>query len=262
MIAIVQELSQGFKSLFPAGRFRFVLIVLSVLAAGISISELLVLKLFIGIVTKEGEIERDQFILFAVGILVFFLLTRAGQYYQRTYRVKAFARTFKSLRKVRSRGAKNPEWAMAFELSSLLTSGTQLVAIALFLAILDIRVALLNLLVLIAVLTFMARIFIRQLVRQSELRVERDGKQARPERRYSERIKAAETGGLVAAAGTIAVLGALLLLSYNGELTVADTLIIFFGVRLQNSALANSSRSMMRYARAKAGLPERAEEDE
>lgn len=262
MIAIVRELSEGFKSLFPAGRFRFVLIVLSVLAAVISVSELLVLKLFIGIVTKEGEIERDQFIFFAIGILVFFLLTRAGHYYQRIYRVKAFGRTFKSLRKVRSRGARNPEWAMAFELSSLLTNGTQLIAIALFLMILDLRIAALNLLVIVVVLTAMARLFRQQLKRQAELLVERSGKRARPQRRYGERIKAAEIGGLIAAGGTIAVLGALLLLSYNGEITVSDTLIIFFGVRLQNSALANSSRSMMRYARAKAGLAGRVEENE
>lgn len=261
MIALIKELILGFKTLFPGGRFRYVLVVLAMIGSVVSISELLVLKLFVDIVVREDQIPQSEFILLAVGLLLFFILTRVSQYAQRTYRVKAFARSFKALKKMKNRGARNPEWAMAFELSSLLTNATQLLAILLFFTIIEPTFALLNLAVLIIVVTFIGRIFANHLELQQRLLTERDGKKARPQRRYAERIKAAESGGLVSAAGMIILLGSLLYLSYIQEISITDTLIIFFGVRLQGASLTNSSRSLMRYAKAKAGINE-PEEDE
>ena len=103
MLSIVREIKSGFTQLFPGGRFRYVLVVLAMLAAVISVSELLVMKFFVNIVVQEGEIERDRFILLGAGLAIFFILTRVSQYYQRVYRVKAFARSFKSLRKLKKR---------------------------------------------------------------------------------------------------------------------------------------------------------------
>jgi hypothetical protein len=262
MIAIVDEIRTGFKNLFPGGRFRYVLIVLSILGAVISVSELLVLKFFVQIVLQEGEIERNQFILLGAGLAIFFIITRLAQYYQRNYRVTAFARSFKSLKKIRKKGAGNPEWAMAFEISSILTSATQLLAVLLFIIILEPLFALLNFVILLTVLTFIARLFTKQLQIQLELQTERDGKKARPQKRYGTRIRAAENGALAAGIGMIILLGALLCFSYNGQISVANTLIIFFGTRLQNGSLTSTSRSLMRYARAKAGQTSRAEDDE
>lgn len=262
MIAIIRELTSGFKSLFPSGRFRWILVVLSMIAAVISVSELLVLKLFIGIVVREEEVSKSKFIIFGIGILIFFLVTRAAQYFQRTYRVRAFERSFKALSKLRKSGPRNAEWSMAFELTSLLTNATQLLAVLIFMAILEWQFALLNLLILAVVLTAIATIFNRQLRIQEELQIERGGRRARPARRHGERIRAAEFGGLISAGGMIALLATLLYLSYVGNMSVSNTLIIFFGTRLQNSAITSGSRSLMRYARAKAGIVSNGEEDE
>ena len=62
--------------------------------------------------------------------------------------------------------------------------------------------------------------------------------------------------------GMVILLGALLILSYNGEVTVANTLVIFFATRLQNGSLTASSRSLMRYAKAKAGAKVRDDFDD
>jgi hypothetical protein len=51
-------------------------------------------------------------------------------------------------------------------------------------------------------------------------------------------------------------------MSYNGEITLTNTLIIFFGTRLQNGSLTTSSRSLMRYAKFKAGAMGPDEDDE
>ena len=262
MLSIIREIKLGFTELFPGGRFRYVLVVLAMLAAVISVSELLVMKFFVNIVVQEGEIERNRFILLGVGLATFFILTRVSQYYQKIYRVKAFARSFKSLRKLRKRGAKNPEWAMAFEISNVLTQATQVIAVLAFILILEPIFALLNLIVVIVILAVIGRIFTKQLKVQQDLQVERDGKRARPQKRYGTRIKAAESGSLLAGLGIALLLGALLFMSYNGDISLTNTLIIFFGTRLQNGSLTSTSRSLMRYAKAKAGAKSPDEDDE
>ncbi|MFM8966186.1 MAG: hypothetical protein ACKOHL_07660, partial [Actinomycetota bacterium] len=228
MLSIVREIKSGFTQLFPGGRFRYVLVVLAMLAAVISVSELLVMKFFVNIVVQEGEIERDRFILLGAGLAIFFILTRVSQYYQKIYRVKAFARSFESLRKLKNRGAKNPEWAMAFEVSNILTQATQLIAVLAFTLILEPIFAALNLLVVLVILAVIGRIFAKQLRVQQELQVERDGKRARPQKRYGTRIKAAELGSLLAGLGIALLLAVLLFMSYNGDISLANTLIIFF----------------------------------
>ena len=262
MLSIVREIKSGFTQLFPGGRFRYVLVVLAMLAAVISVSELLVMKFFVNIVVQEGEIERDRFILLGAGLAIFFILTRVSQYYQKIYRVKAFARSFKALRKLKNRGAKNPEWAMAFEVSNILTQATQLIAVLAFTVILEPIFAALNLLVVLVILAVIGRIFAKQLKVQQELQVERDGKRAHPQKRYGTRIKAAELGSLLAGLGIALLLAVLLFMSYNGDISLANTLIIFFGTRLQNGSLTSTSRSLMRYAKAKAGVTSPDEDDE
>ena len=263
MITIFRELSDSFKILFPGGRFRYVLIVLSILGAIISVSELLVLKFFIQIVNHEGAIDKERFIILGAGLALFFVLMRISQYYQRIYRVTAFKRAFRSLKKIKDKNAKNPEWAMAFEISSLLTHGTQLLAVILFIFILEPLFALLNLVIAVAVIAYLGRLLKGQLRLQTEFRKQKkSGKAVEAHQRYGSRIRAAETGALVAGGGMVILLGALLILSYNNEISVANTLIIFFGTRLQNGSLTNGSRSLMRYARAKAGANVRYELDD
>ncbi|NCX33143.1 MAG: hypothetical protein EBX26_03405, partial [Actinobacteria bacterium] len=217
---------------------------------------------FVNIVVQEGEIERNRFILLGSGIAIFFILTRVSQYYQRVYRVKAFARSFKSLRKLKKRGAKNPEWAMAFEVSNILTQATQVIAVLAFTLIIEPVFAAVNFLVVLVILAVIGRIFAKQLKVQQELQVERDGKRARPQKRYGTRIKAAELGSLFAGFGIAVLLGVLLLMSYNGDISLANTLILFFGTRLQNGSLTSTSRSLMRYAKAKAGAKNSDEDNE
>jgi hypothetical protein len=163
---------------------------------------------------------------------------------------------------LKKRGAKNPEWAMAFEVSNILTQATQVAAVLAFTLIIEPFFALINALVLLMILTVIGRIFTHQLQLQQELQIERDGKRARPQRRYGTRIKAAERGSLLAGLGIAVLLGALLIMSYNGEISLANTLILFFGTRLQNGSLTSTSRSLMRYAKAKAGARSPEEDDE
>lgn len=249
MLFIAKEMIAGFRHLFPHGRFRFVLIFLSLIAATISVSELLVMKFFATLVLHEGDFDRSVLGWAVVGFFIFFIITRVSQFYQRNYRVKAFARSFRAAKKEKTTKEENREWAMAFELTNVLSLGTQLVAIILFFLILNPLIAAINTLILLIILQVIGNIFRKQIAIQAEIAAA-GGKKVKPHTRYGVRIKAAETGTLVSGAGMLVLLALLLFLSIEGEITPANTLVIFLGARLQNSVISNASRSLMRYAKS------------
>lgn len=250
MLFICREMIAGFRHLFPRGRFRFVLLFLSLIAATISVSELLVLKFFATLILHEGELDSTSLMLAVIGFFIFFIVTRLSQFYQRNYRVKAFARSFRAAKKDRTAKEEKREWVMAFELTKILSLGTQLVAILLFFLFLNPWFALVNTLILLLVLQVVGNLFRKQIAIQVKLAALRGKKRAKPQKQYKARIKAAETGALSSGAGTLLLLGLLLFLNIDGQITAANTLVIFLGVRLQNSVVANASRSLMRYAKS------------
>ncbi len=249
MLFIAKEMIAGFRHLFPRGRFRFVLIVLSLIAAGISVSELLVMKFFATLVLHEGDYDNTKLAIAATGFFAFFVITRVGQFYQRNYRVKAFARSFRAAKKDRTVKEENREWAMAFELTNVVSLGTQLVAIIAFFLFLNPMLAVINAFVLMVILQVVGGIFRKQIAEHAQLNA-LGAKKVRADKRYGIRIKAAETGALISGAGTLFLLALLLFLSIDGQITPANTLVVFLGVRLQNSVISNASRSLMRYAKS------------
>ena len=250
MLFICREMIAGFRHLFPRGRFRFVLIFLSLIAATISVSELLVMKFFATLVLNEGDLDSSALLLAVIGFFIFFIVTRVSQFYQRNYRVEAFARSFRAAKKDRTVKEENREWAMAFELTNILSLGTQLLAILLFFLFLNPWFAVVNAMVLLLVLQVVGHLFRKQITIQTDLAALRGRKKVKPYKRYGARIKAAETGALSSGTGTLFLLGLLLFLSIDGQITPANTLVIFLGARLQNSVMANASRSLMRYAKS------------
>ena len=249
MIFIAREMTARFRRLFPHGKFRWILIAISLIGAAISVSELLVMKLFATLVLHEGEFERSILIWAIIGFFLFFIVTRVGQFFQRNYRVKALARAFRAIGKERTSKEENREWAMAFELTNVLSQGTQLIAILAFFLLLNPLIAVLNIVILIVILQVLGAIFRKQLDVHAHLNTPEPGKRVKPAQRHGARIRAAETGGLASGAGMLVLMAALLYLSINGDITNANTLVIFLGARLQNSVINNASQSLMRYAR-------------
>ncbi len=103
---------------------------------------------------------------------------------------------------------------MAFEVSNLLTQATQLVAILTFILVIEPIYAAINLFVVLLILAIIGRFFAKQLKVQVELRVARDGKRARPQKRYGSRIKAA---GQEHSSG----LGIVIMLEFSSTLVIA-----------------------------------------
>ena len=252
MFLIIQETISGFRALFPKGRFRWVLLVLSGIAAGISVSELLVMKFFSKLILDESKVSSTRFKFLVIGFLIFFIVTRIGQYLQRSYRVTAFERSFKAANKQRSKREENAEWSMAFELTNILSYGVQLIAILAFFALIKPFIALINIVIIIGILYFLGGIFSKQLVVQLELAKLKGSEAPGAANRHGHRVRAGEGGALASGAGMLLLLGVLLFFSLDGQISVSNTLVIFLGARLQNSVLSNISRSLAKYARAKA----------
>ena len=249
MLFIAREMIAGFRHLFPHGRFRWILVALSLVAAAISVSELLVMKFFATLVLHEGDFDRSVLIWAIIGFFLFFVVTRVGQFFQRNYRVKALASAFRAIGKEKTTKEENREWAMAFELTNVLSQGTQLIAILGFFLLLNPMIAVFNSVILVVILQAVGAIFRKQLSVHAQLNAPEPGKKVKPDQRHGARIRAAETGALVSGGGMLVLLGFLLYLSINGEITPANTLVIFLGARLQNSVINNSSQALMRYAR-------------
>lgn len=90
MKVILWNLRKSLLELFPNNKFRLILISLSLLAASISVSELLVAKFFTEIILHEGELSNQELIFFVVFFFLFYGLTRAGQFFSTHLPTKSF----------------------------------------------------------------------------------------------------------------------------------------------------------------------------
>jgi hypothetical protein len=252
MKTIVYQLKNSLLQLFPTNRHRAILIGLVLIAAFISISELAVTKLFTDIILHEGSRSRTQLIVYVTAFFLFFGLTRAGHYLQRIYRVNVFDKAFKSSNTGLTATQENWRWSLAFELTTLLGVLTQIFVIVAFFAYINTLFGILNIFVLLMVFEVLGRIFAKQIEVQRGFVVDRKNKiPVSNFERIGSRIKSGEFGILVSGFSLIVFLAALIYLSYKGDISRSNTIILFFGLRMQNSSLATFSTSLMRFARAR-----------
>jgi hypothetical protein len=221
------------------------------IAAFISVSELAVAKLFTGIILNEGKMSQTELAILVTGFFLFFGATRAGHFFQRIYRVNVFDKAFKHAKKNQRNSKGNWRWSLAFELTNLLSSATQLGVIILIFFYLNWAFALLNILIVLVIFEVYGRLFKKQIEAQRGFVLAKLNKQpVKNSVRIGTRIKSGEIGILISGAAMLILLGALLYLSYTGGISQANTIVLFFGLRMQNNNLSNISSGLMRFARA------------
>lgn len=252
MKVILWNLRKSLLELFPTNKFRLILIGLSLLAASISVSELLVAKFFTQIILHEDELSNRELIVFVIFFFLFYGITRAGQYFQRIYRLKVFEKAFKASDSEINNFQENWRWSLAIELTNILATLTQLGAVILFFIYVNPMFGLLDLVIVLIVLQLIGRIFAKQIKEQRNFaNARKKKKRISSADKFRTRIKSGEVGILQSGAAMIILLGLLLYLSYQGEISPANTVVLFFGLRLQNSGLSSMSTSLMRFARAR-----------
>jgi hypothetical protein len=252
MFTIVNQLRLALLELFSTTKYRIILISLVLIAAFISVSELAVAKLFTQIILNEETLSQTKLILFVAAFFLFFGGTRAGHFLQRIYRVNVFDKAFKESNSEVTGAKDNWRWSLAFELTNLLSTFTQLAVIFIFFTYVNWIFGLINIVILLIIFEVYGRLFRHQIEAQRGFVTARKNKiPVANVVRIGTRIKSGETGILISGLAMMVLLGALIFFSYNGEISPANTVVLFFGLRMQNSNLSNISTGLMRFARAR-----------
>jgi hypothetical protein len=252
MIFVAKQLFAALINLFATNRYRLVLLGLVLIAAMISISELAVAKLFTQIILNEGNMSQTTLALLVTVFFLFFGITRGGQFLQRLYRVRFFDDAFKASKNEVTGAKDNWRWSLAFELTNLLSSITQLGVILVFFTYLNWSFGLINLLIVLIVFQVYGKLFSKQIEAQRSFVVAKNNKSPIPNVvRIGTRIKSGETGILISSIAMLILLAMLIYLSYTGEISESNTIVLFFGLRMQNSNFSNISTALMRFARAR-----------
>ena len=253
MKIIFSELSWALRNLFSKRKHKLLLLGLVLLAAGISVAELGVAKAFTTIALTEDKMDEKTLIRLVIAFFIFFALTRIGQYGQRIYRLRVFEKYLKVPSANVTRAKENSSWNLALELSNLLGTFTQLLVIStLFLFFSPLFVGL-SLIVFLLVLTVLGRLYKKQLEHQRKfVALARKKEHETSAITVKTRIQLGEFGGLISGFGMMILMGGLLYLSYFGDISSADTVILFLGLRMQSGNLTEISKSLMRFARARA----------
>jgi len=252
MRIVARELLYATKTLFTTTRDRFVLVGLVLIAAMISVSELAVAKLFTDIVSFEKSMSQTNLIILITGFFLFFGITKAGHFLQRVYKVRFFEKAFKESSAEVPAAKENWRWSLAFELTNILSTCTQLVAIILFFAYLSWQFAVINVLVVLAIFQFYGMLFSNQLDAQRGFVLSRKNKEhITNAERIGTRVKSGEIGVLISGIAMLILLAVLIYLSYIDGISAANTIVLFFGLKMQNSNFSNISTALMRFARAR-----------
>jgi hypothetical protein len=241
------------RQMIPKGKYRWQLILLVIIAAAIPVTELLVAKLFTDLVVSGSGKSTAEIMTSVVLFALLFATTRVANYVQKTYRVKFFDKSFGANERKKNANEESWEWAMALELVNVLSFITQMMVIATFFFFLDLTFAAINLAFLLVLLQVIGVLFVRQFKTQRSFVQKRRAKEVvTPAERLGARIQQAEFGTLLASAGVVVLFVLLIVLSINGAISLANTIVLFLGLRLQNTTFSSVSSSLMRFARAKA----------
>lgn len=250
---LVRALAQAYQDLVPRGRHRWQLLCLILVGAAIPLTELLVTKIFTDAITGDGtESLADlapQLALFA-GL---FLATRVAHYAQRTYRVTFFEHAFTTRESTQPANVESWQWALGLELVTILTAVTQMVVMAACFVLLAPGFGLVNAILLSVLAEVLGRLFTRQATQQRQyVELGRARERVATHVRVRSRIASAELGGLISSVGVLTLLVVLLAMSLNGVISASSTIVLFLGLRMQNSTFATLSGAVMRFARARA----------
>jgi hypothetical protein len=146
------------------------------------------------------------------------------------------------------------DWALTFETNNLLHTFTQTIVLAIYFTIVYWKAGLVNFGLILLTMLFIRGMFTRQMAIQEGFALAQKKKEeVTALDRVGSRIRSAEIATLVASAAFVISLAVLLVFSFfDPTFPPADAVLLFLGFRMQNSNLAQTSSSLMRFARAKA----------
>lgn len=253
MIFLVSQTLRTFSKLFPKGKHRNRAILLAMIATIVPLSQLFVIRIFSHMILHGGRETLQQIVFNFVLFFGLFGLSHIATYWQKTYRVKVFNDALNSRNGWRSKITESWEWALAFETNNLIHTFAQVAVLSTFFIVVNWQAGVVNLALILFCMIFIKMMFKKQIETQENFALAQKKKESVTNfDKIRARVKSAEISTLIANAAFVVSLGVLLAYSYIGLVAPADAIMLFLGFRMQNSNLAQTSGSLMRFARAKA----------
>jgi hypothetical protein len=250
------HLLTAFRRLFTGRKSRLAVSLLIMVTASLPVAELQVLDMFSSLIIEGPDTfvqDPGAKVLAIVAFLFAFGVARGAHHLVRLARVQVFRNAFDVPGRTRNRSQESWEWALAFELSGVLVSLVQAVVFSALFLFIDWPTGLLNVITCVVVLALVSTIFRRQLALQKDYikMGNRPGGVAIPER-VGGRVRDAEFGAMLASTAMVVVLVYMLLRTLLGDISSANAIVLFLGLRLLAGQLGTLSGSIMRLARASA----------
>lgn len=250
MLRVAIELWSATKDLFPSKRHLRMVMGLVTLATIVSISELLLAKLFSDLILPSEPRSSSNLIILSVIFLGVFGLLRIINFVREYYRLNIFEKALTE--DSGSKFANSWKWATAMELTALLTIVGRFVFISILLFYFSIPFGLCNLILSVILFQTFALQMKRQYIEQRKFRkLQLEKKPVTNAEKVKTRILAGESISLISAFGMLLMFGALILFSTKDviEPTIAFTLLI--ALRMIGQIYSGFSSGLMRYVRAR-----------
>lgn len=234
--------------MFLGMRDKCALLLLTISASIISISELGIAKVFTEIVVKINRSEGFPILLTFV-FVSFSVSARIGHYFQRTRRINILDKIIKrsNLKNI------DNSWnlSLAIELANIISFILQILIIQIFLVTLSFQFAILSLVSTIFIFWVFDRLASKQEEFQKQVfRSRYNRKNISSYSKIFERVRGGELGGLVSGAITVGLLVALIAFHQLELISTPNAIVAFFAVRMLASNLNSLASSLMRQARA------------
>ena len=227
MVRVAIELWSATKDLFPSRRHLRMVMGLVTLATIVSISELLLARLFSDLILPSEPRSSSNLVVLSIVFLGVFGLLRIINFIREYYRLNVFEKALSEDNS--NRFANSWKWATAMELTALLTLVGRYVFISILLFYFSVPFGVCNLILSVVLFKTFALQMKRQYVEQRKFRkLQLEKKPVTNAQKVKTRILAGESIALISAFGMLLMFGALILFSTKDviEPTIAFTLFI------------------------------------
>lgn len=248
---ITRDVRASIRELFPVKRDRMVVLGLVVLAAVVSMTELAATQLFAVLILPQSDRDTGGTALLVVLFLLFFGGLRVVNFAREMYRLNVFERALTD--SGLSRVSDSWRWAMAMEVTSILSTVGRITVIAaaclvlapLFGAAVVVGVALVGISV--------------SVLYRRQFRLQRGFRAAQlaynpvdNATKVRARIRAGETGSLFGYFGIVVLIGLLLWMILAERIDPGTGFVLFIALRMLGQTLTEVSKGLMRFVRARA----------
>ncbi len=251
MKSIASELLKTTSDLFPTRRESHMIAAVIFLAVTISVSEILMANFFTLLILPAEPRATKDLVILGIIFLILFSALRLISFGKEYYRLNIFEKSLASSG-TGDRVADSWRWATAMELTSLLTLCGRLFFISVLLFYFSPIFGICNLVVGMGVFQMLSWRLNKQFKLQYEFKEkQRTSNPASNAEKVRTRVISGELGSLISSAGVIILLGVLIFLFADDDVTPAKAFVLFIALRMVGQIYTGLSSGLMRFARAR-----------